>query len=914
MSVRADTAIEMLFSPDQKSADSALLYLPFDTDVVSAASAATAPSTCSGGIIFPSHITPQVGAGAVQLAEATTNLHINPSAETDAAGWSAYQSTLTQSSDYAKVGSYSFKNTITVASGAFGQYHAFVTGAPISVTTYTSSAWVWVSADVASRCFFRSYLAMIGGASPINYNLYTDTVLVAGWNRVGTTATVDEADRTSVQAIYYLRDASTGDSFYIDGIQVEEKAYPTPYCDGSLGDGHTWSGTAHASTSSRTATSLIYDTADAGIEESGGTFGTWFSLPEMASGNHNRIFRWWDLWNTNSLYMNIGTAGTVDAVIYAGSTVQAVLSYDISSESAFSQHSVMITWKANELTLYVDGIQRVQDTSCTMPSIASTDFVIGEGGGGQALNGWLDETIVLDCVLTATEAAFWHNSGLAARSFLTEGGVWSDISSDTIKQLRAAYGVMNTGPLDRVAGAGTLSFEMRNDDLNSGSALGYYSPDHDNARSGFDTGIDVRLKMTYSGSTRYKWVGRIDTIKPLPGKYNQRRTKINAVDWFDVAAKTKVNLQGIQFNVSADTGLASLLTAMSNLPTASTLAAGQDSFPTIFDSSRDESTAVTTEMARLVLSELGYLYLKGNETTGGELIFEDRHTRAKYGAAAASMGNTCLTTFDVDRSAKNIFNKVKAEVNPREFDASASVLFTLQSTPLVAQSGSIIIEGRYTDPVQRGTLRIGGASMIDSASNTDYQMWTASDATGTDLTANFTVTTCYGGNTVRYEISNDGGQAGYITLLQARGRAIAVREPSISEKIDQVSIDTYGESVLRLNMPYQEDALVADDAATAMLSAWKDPVSIGKKVSFIGNLSDDLMKYGLWYEPGDKITIVEEVTGVDIEYFINGVELSVTEDGLIKFTWILTPAGLVSYWIIGVVGASEMGQTTTLGY
>jgi hypothetical protein len=278
------------------------------------------------------------------------------------------------------------------------------------------------------------------------------------------------------------------------------------------------------------------------------------------------------------------------------------------------------------------------------------------------------------------------------------------------------------------------------------------------------------------------------------------------------------------------------------------------------------------------------------------------------------MGNTCLTTFDVDRSAKNIFNKVKAEVNPREFDASASVLFTLQSTPLVAQSGSIIIEGRYTDPVQRGTLRIGGASMIDSASNTDYQMWTASDATGTDLTANFTVTTCYGGNTVRYEISNDGGQAGYITLLQARGRAIAVREPSISEKIDQVSIDTYGESVLRLNMPYQEDALVADDAATAMLSAWKDPVSIGKKVSFIGNLSDDLMKYGLWYEPGDKITIVEEVTGVDIEYFINGVELSVTEDGLIKFTWILTPAGLVSYWIIGVVGASEMGQTTTLGY
>lgn len=37
----------------------------------------------------------------------------------------------------------------------------------------------------------------------------------------------------------------------IDGVQLEQKAYATPYCDGSLGTTYSWSGTAHNSTSSR---------------------------------------------------------------------------------------------------------------------------------------------------------------------------------------------------------------------------------------------------------------------------------------------------------------------------------------------------------------------------------------------------------------------------------------------------------------------------------------------------------------------------------------------------------------------------------------------------------------------------------------------------------------------------------------
>ena len=115
-------------------------------------------------------------------------------------------------------------------------------------------------------------------------------------------------------------------------------------------------------------------------------------------------------------------------------------------------------------------------------------------------------------------------------------------------------------------------------------------------------------------------------------------------------------------------------------------------------------------------------------------------------------------------------------------------------------------------------------------------------------------------------------------------------------------------------MPYQEDALVADDAATALLSAWKSPVSIGKRVEFIANNSDDLMSNALLYEPGDKITITETVTGIDLDYFINGIDFSIDENEILKVAWILTPASLVKYWILGIIGSSELGETTVLGY
>ena len=47
-----------------------------------------------------------------------------------------------------------------------------------------------------------------------------------------------------------LGSANTFD-MHLDALQIEYKPYATPYADGDMGEGYAWTGTAHASTSTR---------------------------------------------------------------------------------------------------------------------------------------------------------------------------------------------------------------------------------------------------------------------------------------------------------------------------------------------------------------------------------------------------------------------------------------------------------------------------------------------------------------------------------------------------------------------------------------------------------------------------------------------------------------------------------------
>ena len=80
------------------------LYLPFHGG--SKSHLGLAPSTETGGIIYPTWM----DRIAVQLAEATTNLVINPSVEVDLNSWATSgTNTIERSSAQAKIGNWSIK-------------------------------------------------------------------------------------------------------------------------------------------------------------------------------------------------------------------------------------------------------------------------------------------------------------------------------------------------------------------------------------------------------------------------------------------------------------------------------------------------------------------------------------------------------------------------------------------------------------------------------------------------------------------------------------------------------------------------------------------------------------------------------------------------------------------------------------
>ena len=222
-------------------------------------------------------------------------------------------------------------------------------------------------------------------------------------------------------------------------------------------------------------------------------------------------------------------------------------------------------------------------------------------------------------------------------------------------------------------------------------------------------------------------------------------------------------------------------------------------------------------MNKLSLSELGRIYVKRDGLYGEQLVVQGRYTRNASDTQAKitvesyllTEDSDYLTTEDGDRiviSTKetptflssmqtvdlnygnNVYNKISVRAYPRTLDTTPQVLFTLNS-PLQISASEVIdnVKVTYRDPSGTAT-RVNGKDMITPVSGTDYAMFSNSDGTGTNLTANLTVDVTYTSDSATYTLTNTGGSPGWITLLQARGTGIYTFDPVIYTAKDTPSI------------------------------------------------------------------------------------------------------------------------------
>jgi hypothetical protein len=497
------------------------------------------------------------------------------------------------------------------------------------------------------------------------------------------------------------------------------------------------------------------------------------------------------------------------------------------------------------------------------------------------------------------------------------GSSWVSVADvRTVEPPVLEYGIRGSAPDDRIADAGALTFALNNGAWNAAGTLGWYSPLQAIRRGGFDFNIPVRLVLTYAGTPYYKFYGRLGNISVVPGAHEERLVRCTALDLIDDYARLPVPALDAQFNQRGDQLVQAVLDALpADLqPPLRAIETGLDTHPIAFDNLHEETITVREALNEICLSDLGKLYMVGTTAEpGGLLVYRNRHYAALNPTVAFAFDNDMARGgLMVPGSRDDLISTLQVFTHPTRVDTGAStVLYALETTATLVQPGEVndTLFGPYRDPANPGD-RVGGTHMVPPVAVTDYTMNSAQDGTGLDVTANFTVAASFTGSGVRFTITNNGAVAGYVTKLQCRGDGI-YRFTAVVEKVVDAA---YGERLLQLDMPFQSNVNVGADMATYLAMQLSQPLARVTSVTFLANLTPAMMTAALQCEPGSRIAITEDVTGLDAqEFVINGVRLEFQPAStmLLWCTWYLEPADVQRYWIWGL---AHMGSDTIFGF
>lgn len=485
---------------------------------------------------------------------------------------------------------------------------------------------------------------------------------------------------------------------------------------------------------------------------------------------------------------------------------------------------------------------------------------------------------------------------------------WTDVTTDTLGGLGLTIerGIRDDKPSNRVASSGSLTFSLNNLGSNSGGVTGYYSPAHASVRAGFTRGIPVRVK---TGSD-VQFVGRVRAIAPAPGRSGKGVVKVVATDFVDQCALFLMDTVAVMEDVTGDRVCREIVGLMPTQPHGFESATGTETYPLVLDNTRDESVSALAEFHRLAVSELGYIYVNRE----GTLVYEARGTRIGAQPTSSVTLTDTMVGLDVAEVSADTINRVQITVHPRLVDTAATTVLYATTNPLEIAAGETkTIIGPFRTPTVPGvTTRVGGLSMVAPVATTDYLMNALSDGTGTDLTTALTVTANYGANGVQLVLVSAATQPAFITRLQCRGKGVYDFRTVVVRSQDDADVAAYGVNALTLDMVYQQEPNVAQSLADYLRTAYSD--IDGSRVKRVALLPDapGMPANLLTKDISDRVTVSETITAATGDYYINGVKHEYQNGTLPKVTWWLSPASAQSYWILDLVGASELDSNAIL--
>ena len=566
--------------------------------------------------------------------------------------------------------------------------------------------------------------------------------------------------------------------------------------------------------------------------------------------------------------------------------------------------------------IYIDGVASGADVTSvsTEPAFTTANFRSGAFNDGSGPI----PAVSLGYVNVDREASTTLAATLdAARDWTTN----ADVRGAPI-DLR--YGINGAGVDDNVATPATMTFGLNNLASNSHGLEGSYSPGHANALAGFALGAAVKWTLAGAGVTKTKFRGRIVAIEPLPGIHGPRTVLVTCESWLGVAASTFLSAIPAQTSIrSSDAVKLAIDQAAGRVPPSLSIASGSGIFPFVFDISDGARETILTELTRLVANERGFLYEQGGAGGTFPVVFESRATRQIDNTVDTTLAATDILagSLSVRHGLGFLTNIVRVTTTPRRVDAAATtVLYSLetdQDVPLIALNETFILEEGYRDPSGQAE-RVGGTEIVALVSGTDYAFNSQADGAGVDLTADLGVVSTLGGNGFRVEFTNRGSQLGYLSTFQVRGKGVYHYRPVMRERRDAASVREFGPQTIELDLGYESDVNTGASVADNVLATLSSTRGIPGTPRLRANQSEALLATVLNREPGHKIALDESVSAISSSidaFFLHHVHLTYDRDRILTAEWLLCPSlPATDLWLLGDVGASELGDTTYLGF
>ena len=242
----------------------------------------------------------------------------------------------------------------------------------------------------------------------------------------------------------------------------------------------------------------------------------------------------------------------------------------------------------------------------------------------------------------------------------------------------------------------------------------------------------------------------------------------------------------LQENIYLDDAVALILSTI-NWPAlwGSDLATGVDRRPFWWINNQSAAAAIHD----LAFSELGRVYMAGD----GKLAFRSRHT-IESPIATITKQDILHGTLNIMEPWETIRNSVEVIATPRAEQAT-DVLWRLPQAIRVNGNSSTEIFIDFMHNNEPCPAR----NVLQPVPTTDYLANTNSDGTGTNLTANFTVTANIFSSGAKLTVTNTQPTIGWLWFCTVRGNAIAAGNQA-KYKVDDVASQTALKAIRSFNL------------------------------------------------------------------------------------------------------------------